>query len=303
MFLACPRQYWFQYYGSWGGWEVGAEPRTREIYILKQLKSRYMWVGERVHRAIERSLKNLATSARPLAIDVDHIVALTIEQMRQDYKDSRRGLYRSRPKTCALFEHEYCLPVENEEWRRVADTTARCLRTFYASPVFSSIQASDRNLWLECEQFSGFTLSDVKVHVVLDFVVRQGPQVIIYDWKTGAADEGENRVQMACYAFYASQRWGVAPEDVRPTEFNVNRGQVIEHRLSAADLERTRGYIEGSIADMRRLLRDPAANEAVEEDFRKVNDERVCRRCKFRKVCEPDVQVELSADAVPADGD
>ena len=55
MFTECPRQYWFQYYGFWSGWQVGADPRTREIYILKQLKNRHMWAGERVHSCIEPS--------------------------------------------------------------------------------------------------------------------------------------------------------------------------------------------------------------------------------------------------------
>lgn len=296
MFLTCPRQYWFQYYGSWGGWDIGADPRCREIYILKQLKSRYMWAGERVHRAIERSLKNLATSSRPLAVDVEEIVRLTIEEMRLDFKSSRDGLYRSRPKTCALFEHEYQVPVSDEEWRSVAQTVERCLRQFYGSSIFEEIQSSDRSNWLECEQFSSFVVSGVKVQVVLDFVMRVGSEIVVYDWKTGASDEGDNRVQMACYAFYAHKKWGVAPEAVRPTEFNLNRGQVLSHSLTAADLERTRGYIEGSIADMRRLLRDPAANWAVEADFRQVSDERICRRCKYLKVCQPAVAVVPEAD-------
>jgi len=49
-FQQCHRQYWFNYYGSWGGWEEDAEPRTRELWILKQLQSRYMWLGDLVHR-------------------------------------------------------------------------------------------------------------------------------------------------------------------------------------------------------------------------------------------------------------
>ena len=29
-FDACPRRYWFDYYGSWGGWKESSETRTRE---------------------------------------------------------------------------------------------------------------------------------------------------------------------------------------------------------------------------------------------------------------------------------
>jgi hypothetical protein len=45
VFQTCPRQYFFNYYGYWGGWEMDAPARTRQIYILKNLKNRYMWAG------------------------------------------------------------------------------------------------------------------------------------------------------------------------------------------------------------------------------------------------------------------
>jgi CRISPR/Cas system-associated exonuclease Cas4 (RecB family) len=295
VFLECPRQYWFQYYGHWGGWEVGAPARTREIYILKQLKSRHMWAGERVHACIERTLANLRTSPRALAVDVDQIVAITLSAMRLDFKSSRAGQYRVRPKTCALFEHEYDVPVSDEEWKQNAQTVERCLRTFYGSKIYAAIAASDRAGWLECEQFSSFWLDGVKIHVKLDFALRENGGVRIYDWKTGASDERDNRVQMACYAFYAREQWGVTAEKAWPTEYNLNRDEVLTHSLTAADLDRTLEYMRGSIADMRRLLRNTNKNLAVEGDFRKANDRRACRRCGFARVCEPELGHEASA--------
>ena len=48
VFQTCPRQYYFNYYGYWGGWEINAPQRVKQIYVLKQLKNRYMWSGEKV---------------------------------------------------------------------------------------------------------------------------------------------------------------------------------------------------------------------------------------------------------------
>src|SRR5262245_42306408 len=166
-FLDCARQYWFQYYGSWGGWDADAPPRTREIYVLKQLKTRHMWLGDRVHKAIERSLRNLAVSTKPLAVNADEIVRITLEAMRGDFKSSRAGTYRKRPKTCGLFEHEYRLPVADADWKTIAATMERCLRNFYASEIYREIRDSRRGDWLELEDFSSFQFDGVKVHVVL----------------------------------------------------------------------------------------------------------------------------------------
>ncbi|NOZ64350.1 MAG: hypothetical protein GXO71_05370, partial [Caldiserica bacterium] len=31
IFRECPRKYYFNYYGSWGGWKFDAPERTRQI--------------------------------------------------------------------------------------------------------------------------------------------------------------------------------------------------------------------------------------------------------------------------------
>jgi CRISPR/Cas system-associated exonuclease Cas4 (RecB family) len=222
-------------------------------------------------------------------VDLDDIVRITISQMRADFKWSREARYRSKPKSCALFEHEYKVPVPPEEWKKAADTVERCLRNFYASEIYARLIAVPREDWLEIEELSSFDLDGVKVNVVLDFSYRQGDETFIIDWKTGASDERSNRVQLACYTVYAGRRWGAPPGKVHAIEYNLNRNEVIEHRITAEDIDRTVDFIRGSIADMKRLLRDPARNIAVEESFPRLNDLKVCRRCSFFRVCGPDV--------------
>lgn len=298
-FSECKRRYWFQYYGSWGGWDAPAETRVRDIYILKQLTSRFAWVGTVVHSAIERSLKNHRASPKPLAVDVDGIVQITLQQMRADFKWSREGRYRQKPKSCALFEHEYRVALPDAEWKKAAETVERCLRTFYGSEAYRSLIAVPREDWLEIEDLSFFDLDEVKIIVVLDFSFRLGDEVVIYDWKTGASDDRDNRIQLACYTVYAGRRWGAPPGKVRAIEYNLNRSEIIEYRMTAEDIDRTVDFIRGSAADMKRLLRDPERNLAVEEDFPRVNDANICRRCSFFRVCGPDVPYG-PADAPPA---
>ena len=39
----CPRQYWWNYYGSWGGWDRDCTREAREAYMLKNLANRWTW--------------------------------------------------------------------------------------------------------------------------------------------------------------------------------------------------------------------------------------------------------------------
>jgi len=40
VFQTCSRQYYFNYYGYWGEWEINVPQRVKQIYVLKQLNIR-----------------------------------------------------------------------------------------------------------------------------------------------------------------------------------------------------------------------------------------------------------------------
>ncbi len=44
-FEECPRKYWFNYYGAWGGWEYDAPAEARELYLLKKISNLHMLAG------------------------------------------------------------------------------------------------------------------------------------------------------------------------------------------------------------------------------------------------------------------
>jgi hypothetical protein len=57
-------------------------------------------------------------------------------------------------------------------------------------------------------------------------------------------------MQLACYAMYAMDKWGVDPESVKLIEYNLLANQRVEFTVSGSDIENTKTYIAGSIADM-----------------------------------------------------
>ncbi len=291
-FRECPRQYWFNYYGSWSGWEWEADPRTREIYMLKQLKSRPTWIGEVVHDCIRHSVENLARGIPVLP--VDRIREITRNRMREDFRASRDGLYRDNPKSaCGLFEHEYRVPVTDEEWRDAADHVDRCLVTFYASAVWEEFRETAPKDFLEIETFSRFVLDDVEVTVKLDCATRETDHVVVWDWKTGRRESTGAQIQLACYAFYMHQRYGVPIQAVHMRRVELSTGVVHARRIGESELKETLDYVRGSIADMRGLLADPGRNVADEERFTKVARRDRCLRCNFLRVCKPDIGVPV----------
>lgn len=284
VFKTCPRQYWFSYYGYWNGWLGTAPERTRQIYILKNLKNRHMWAGEKVHECIQRSLNNIRRGIKVLS--VDEIVAITLDQMRAEFRSSKSKNYWKKPKSCALFEHEYELEMTDDQWKEVANNVETYLRNFYASDIYDGLKSHPKDQWLEVEEFSSFHLDNIRIHLVIDCAIRERGDIYIYDWKTGKSLSEDLSIQLCCYALYTMEKWHVPPESVKVIEYNLSFDKSNWFSITQGEVEDIKGYIRGSIKDMQSLLIDIGNNIPMDEKrFSKVEDEGVSLRCNFRKVC------------------
>jgi hypothetical protein len=284
IFQICPRQHYFNYYGYWGGWEKGAPERIKQIYLLKNLKNRFMWAGEKVHDCIKHTLKNLHRGISILK--PDDIVSITLNQMRDEFRSSKERRYHQYPKTCALFEHEYEVEIDDAKWKKVAKDVEKCLRNFYNSETFAKLKQLPQENWLEIEDFSFFYLDGKKIWAVIDCSFRTEDGITIIDWKTGRTTSSDVSLQLSCYAMYGKEKWGIKPEKIKLVEYNLLSDQRAEFIVTEGEISNTRGYIRGSIADMQSLLIDMENNAPKDEAlFRKVEDDKIRDKCNFRKVC------------------
>jgi hypothetical protein len=284
VFKTCPRQYWFSYYGYWNGWLESAPEKTRQIYVLKNLKNRQMWAGEKVHDCIQRSLNNIRRGIKVLR--VDEIVSITLDQMRAEFRSSKSKHYWKNPKSCGLFEHEYEVEVPDEEWKEVARNVEICLRNFYTSDIYDGLKSHRKDGWLEVEELSSFLLDHTRINLVIDCAIKEGEGVYLYDWKTGKSLSEDLSIQLGCFALYAMEKWNVSPESLSVIEYNLSFDKSSWFSVSQDEIKGVKSYINGSIRDMQSLLVDVSNNIPLEEDrFNKIEDEHITSRCHFRKVC------------------
>jgi hypothetical protein len=287
LFRECRRKYYYAKYGFWDGWFRDADPLTREIYALKQVKSSRMWLGSCVHDAIEGALKGLQRGEK---VAQDEILDQMTERMRRDFRMSKEGKYRSDPKRiCALFEHVYEIPVSDEAWKQIHETAKKCVVHFFDSQILKRALNVGSKQWYPIEEMQSFLVDGVKVYVKLDFAFREGDEVVIVDWKTGQGEDVDVSVQLGCYALYASQHWNIDPKNVQAIEMNVNTLKETTLPMMDARIEWVEHYIRNSISAMKALLRDVPENKASIEDFDQTDDLYKCRWCNFRKVCRPEM--------------
>ncbi len=299
MFQECRRRYYYHYYGAWGGWEPSAPEDLRRLYVLKQLTGRQGWAGRVVHGAVELLLKALHAGEE---LPERWLVEDTVRRMREEWRFSRRGGYRERPKEAvALFEHEYGVAVPDQAWQALRDHVVRCLRNFHRLPLLEEIRRTPRERWILIEDVRAFPFEGTPIYAAPDFGYwTAADRLALVDWKTGSPDPEETAVQLGGYALYARDILDVPPERVDLLEVNLRAGEVTVHPWDEARLAAIRERLRLSIRGMKAWLRDPEANVAVIDDFERTEDLRLCRWCNFKAVCRPELAAE--AAAVPAPG-
>ncbi|HTP50576.1 MAG TPA: PD-(D/E)XK nuclease family protein [Anaeromyxobacteraceae bacterium] len=282
----CPRAYYYHYYGSWGGWEAAAGTPTRELYVLKKLSSRWQWAGSVVHEALRHMLNRARMAGDRKGLE--ELVAQTRQRSRAIWSSSRdKSYWREATRIVGLLEHEYGEPVPAEEWKRVWDEVIEgSIRAFYRSETFDRIRAVPAADWLTVDELDSWAFEGTKVWVAIDFAYRdERGRIHVLDWKTGR-ERGVDHTQVAIYALYARQKWGVPPEAVQGSLVYLCGGEErVDVDVDPTSLARSEGKMRESIAGMKALLDDPQRNQASMARFAPIEDRGACRRCPFRRPC------------------
>jgi hypothetical protein len=285
-FKECRRRYYYQYYGAWGGWEAGADPLVRRLYVLKQLGTRQMWAGRLVHETVERALLAMRDGH---ALSEAALIEDTVRQMRLEWRGSREGVYREHPKRTGLFEHEYGVPIRDSEWQALRDHIVRCLRNFHRLPLLEDIKRTPTERWAFIEDIGSFPFEGTRLFSAPDFGYwNAADRLQLVDWKTGGNGEGAG-IQLGGYALYALEVMHVELSRVDLLEVNLREGKVTAHPWDDASLDRVLEHIRLSVRAMKAYLKDPERNLAEEANFEKTEELRICRWCNFRAVCKPEL--------------
>ncbi|HVO11611.1 MAG TPA: PD-(D/E)XK nuclease family protein [Vicinamibacteria bacterium] len=289
-FASCRRRYYYAYYAAL------LDPEVRR---LKKLSALPLWAGSVVHDTIERFLRtsdHLPGPEQREAIVRGAVNATMLGHWRES--EAGDGGFR-------LFEHEYGVPVEQEDKRLAVTIVMRSLRHFFAGRTLTRALAAGRSRWLALEDLVSFDVAGTEVFLRMDLAWREEDgRVVIVDWKTGRREGRFNEVQVAGYALYAAEKgWVREPEEITTELDYLVVPKAVRRNVTRRQIEHARRFIERSARDMRALLADPVENLAREQDFPRVDRPQVCRRCNFRRLCFPRAAETLpagSAEEAPA---
>jgi CRISPR/Cas system-associated exonuclease Cas4 (RecB family) len=251
----------------------------------------WMWVGSRVHDAVEALLKQAhRTGTSP---PTEPAAEQMVERMRQDYRDSQRGARpagRGGSQPVRFHEHEYGADPGREVWRQAAEDARRMVVEFGNLDYLDRIARMPRENLLEIEELNNWSFEGCPVWVKIDLAYREDSgRIHVLDWKTGKRMRDDDPIQLLGYATYVNDRWNATKDELSVREVYLRQGEEKPCQLDDAKFSHAKDTILESIRGMLGALGDPTRNVAIEDDFPTAPDTLKCERCFFRRIC-PEMQ-------------
>lgn len=273
-FSICKRRYFYQYYAKY-------DPSlpVREIETLKELVSIPLEIGTLVHKVIEVLLNRLRSTAEPIheAKFFDFATRQTTRHSAtQRFQEVAYGELDSVEPETLLPKVQVCLEnlLESDRFRWLVEEAVHASGDWVIDPP----------------GYGETRLQDMKAYFKVDFLFPVQETYHIIDWKTGQEDPEKHRKQLLGYSAWTSYHFGVDPEHVEPAvAYLYPEYKEVQERFNEFDLENFSVQVRAETREMYEYCRDVDQNIPVEkEEFRMVEHEAICSRCKFRALCYPD---------------
>lgn len=296
IFQACPRRYYYNYYGSHNGWEPNAPQEAALAYRLKKLTNIYLTLGNALHQTAERLALRVAEGRQPFsASEAEEMIRRQLRRVWRSSRDQRR-LFLQRPnRVDMLHEFYYGRGLSEDVVELINQRAKQVAAALTTSATWEELAAKGSKL-IAAEQFDTFELRGTSVYAVPDLLFRTEKGFwLIVDWKTGELAL-ENQEQLALYALYVLQKHGVKPEKIKARLEYLSLAEVLELSFSRQELELVAEKAFQSMEEMRGFLADPELNAPKSPaHFPLTNQRRQCPSCNFYELCRE----ELKQDPAP----
>jgi hypothetical protein len=286
MLTGCEREYFWNYYGSWNGWKADIPQLTRDAYMLKQLTSPAIELGNEVHRCAREMVAAVkAGRALPTCEELVAQVRPALEQLCA----RSRGEFLRRPKYNPVPQDVfYRGKLKPDSQDHILEKMERCLGTLCTSPLWEELRRCEPQHVLIPDPFDCIEFEGVRVYAAPDVFFCTDTGFTVADWKTGS--EAGVEEQLALYALFCRKRFSLPFRDGVWTGrvINLASGTDTVIELTCRDLVWAVERFRESIRTMRTYLDDVEANIALTcSAFPLVKPSRRwrCASCNFLMLC------------------
>lgn len=275
---ACPRSYYYSHYGANNGWRQDAPLRTKQIYKLKKLQSTYALVGESLHSSAKEIILNPN-------LNIVDFKKSTNRKIKDNYKKSltQKDEWSENPRLFTMLsEIYYSNEVTLEMQQKVINKIDNCGNNLIKSRSYQELVNNADIISLDDLAEVGF--DTFKTSIRCDALYREGGRIIVVDWKTGNASEGDLE-QVLLYVYFVSKLYNVPAEEIEARLEYLSDGDFAVYNFSRTDMECAEEIVRRGVDELQNCLANRAKNLPYPEVYFKQNISSKCRYCNFKEIC------------------
>ena len=294
----CARKYYYNYIGSWEGWDKSSPPEVQTAYRLKHLTTVELRMGQIIHDQI-RSIFLSARHGQKIH------PAKEIEAVQGRFQNflmlsAMRRLEDCSAKCPKLMVHEMGETLGAKELGALNDKIAKYLNGFFGFDDVKHLLADPAVLIPEFLDPPGFEIGHelgVPARPKTDAVFVTLDNLIICDWKCGSPSE-EHRTQGLTYDLYVREMLALPSTEATEVRFYYLGSNEVR-TFSFTEEERVeRLWAIGEEYETRKSLSDdPQINTAPASRFHPRLSLR-CYGCNHRLMCNAFIKSPLNTKGI-----
>jgi len=278
----CPRQYYYDYYGSTARL-APSEPLKQRLRELRKLSNYYLRAGNLLHLAIQTYFKSSRGRTDNQGL-IDWIVR--IFRQDRDFSKAQRGNQDpgDQQHTTAYFlEFYYHLDDADTLYDEAEDRLITALTHFITSDGFAFLRFGGQQPGARVEEKVSVEDKLFGARGKVDVAFRDETGVTIADWKIGAPGRADESLQLGFYALWGTQEYNCAPEDITVYKVHLANEELVSFIISDVELRRVRARI---IQDLEKMtLLDLYGRSGAVEVFKPCDQPKICALCRYQGPC------------------
>lgn len=279
----CLFQYFLEYYVSSEQQGIAAD-RRKLILALKGMSSGALLAGEIAHRFIRLSIQKPHLSSRWLMDTALQSFDRTVMFARDPRGQSHMLGEQYPPQELVEFSYsdldgETLIGLEREKLRRGLN------HYFHGERIPAFVKSLEGYRLSSEKRLNGIRENGWSISGQIDLLAVNGNHCEVVDWKLGMQERGGDSLQLYIYGVFGADMAGIPRDSVSVRRAFLGDDHIEPPRIMDADAV----YVGRS-----RLLQDIELMEELHqygEDgregvFTPCNQPNICRRCKFRAICQ-----------------
>lgn len=271
VFSYCKRKYYYSYYAKFD-----PEFERSRIDRLKKLTTIPLETGSLTHDIIAAILQRIQKSSEPL----NHEKLFNVIRSNTEKACKEKTFFET------YYHVMDSIPIEP-----LAARVQEFVFHFLDSERFGWIRTrsnAHKGQWIiEPEGYGETRIAGLKAYCKVDFLLPDGDEIHILDWKTGKKDPEKHRKQLLGYSLYARDQFNCQQERIKPLVAYLKDGYEEESLiLQPGEVAEFETIVKNETEAMYEFNSNTRTNRPKEKEvFTKTTNVAFCNSCEFKELC------------------